>query len=117
MMKSVEQAQKDYQELLSLANSRDEESDMFRLMNKGKAIVRAKRSEAFAHKVLPKFLPLVKECVERGSESYYITLNDGRKYVYYPTKCNLRTIVNGKQARKIILEPNRFLKYFSFLEK
>lgn len=116
MMKSVEQAKKDYQDLLSLANSRDEESDIFKLINKDRTIARAKRSELFAYEILPKFLPLVKECVEKGNESYYITLNDGRRYVYYPTKCNLRTLVNGKQTKKIMLEPKRFLKYFSFLE-
>lgn len=115
MMKSVEEAKLAYEQERKEANARNDESDIFRLMNKQNVILRARRSELFAHKVLPEFLPLVKECVEKGQESYYITLNNGKKYIYYPTSSMLHIIVNGRSARKIKLYPNQFLKYFSFL--
>ena len=117
MMKSVQEAKLAYEEASKEVNARDEEADIFRLMNKKKVILRARRSELFAYKVLPEFLPLVKECVEKGHESYYITLNNGKRYIYYPTSSKLHTIVNGRSARKITLYPNQFFKYFSFLKE
>jgi hypothetical protein len=109
-MESVKQVQKNIDSLT------DDDNDM-RFYNAFNKLERAKKSENFKLNVLPIFIPMVKECIEKAQESYYITIPDGRKYIYYPTKHKLHTIVGNKHTRKIYLHVNGFLKYFSFINE
>lgn len=109
-MKSLKELQKEYDAL-------DDDANDWQVFNKSYAIQRATLSEEFKGVVLPEFEPLVKECIEKAPESFYILLHTGQKFVYYSSKARLVPMYDkGKKGKKIYLPPHNFMKYFSFLK-
>lgn len=105
-------------EILSEIESLKEDANDFLYFNKSIQLKKALLSEEFKNQVLPQFLPLTKECIEKAPESFFITLHSGQRYVYYCSTARLVPIYKkGKKGKTIYLTPNYFLKYFSFLKK
>lgn len=105
-------------ELKEEFDSLPNEASDFKAFNLSYAIVRAENSEEFRSVVLPQFEPLVKECIEKAPESFYIMLHTGQRFVYYCSKCRLVPMYEkGKKGKSIYLPPHNFMKYFSFLNK
>lgn len=109
-MKSLKEWQEQYDNL-------DDDCNDFKAFNASYGIKRAALSEEFKGIVLPEFEPLVKECIEKAPESFYITLHTGQRYVYYCSKARLVPMYEkGRKGKKIYLPPHNFMKYFSFLK-
>lgn len=110
-MKSLNEYKKEY-------DAMDDETNDFQVFKNIYGQQRATLSEEFKGVVLPEFLPLVLECIEKGPESFYIVLHTGQKFVYYSSKARLVPMyAKGKKGKKIYLPPHNFMKYFSFLKK
>jgi len=105
---------KQYQEEI---DALDENAFWHEITEKYNGLQRAIFSEAFKAVVLPQFMPLVKECIEKSAESFFILLHTGQKYIYYSSKARLVPVhEKGKQGQNVFLLPLNFMQYFAFIK-
>jgi hypothetical protein len=93
------------------------DEDINRYVSLRNRLKKAKVSERFRVYLLDRFLnkEYVLECIEKGSESFYIKLSNGRNYVYYVTKEKLKEFVKDGRNITIDLGIYDFLFFFDFL--
>ena len=74
---------------------------------------RAILSEEFREVALPTLKAKTNQCEEKADESFFITLQDGKRFVYYSSKGRLVPIyAKGKKGRGVKVPPLRLLAYF-----
>jgi hypothetical protein len=93
------------------------DEDINRYVSLRNKLRKSKKSEKFRIYLLDRFLEkeYVLECIEKGSESFYIKLSNGRNYVYYVTKEKLKEFVKGGRNIIINLNIDDFLSFFDYL--
>ncbi len=97
------------QQKIDSLTGEESEFEYQRLRNQ---LQRATLSEEFKKNVLPAFLRTAKECVEKADESFFITLQNGRKFVYYCSKASLVELLSkGRKGKRFYVPPHKFLRH------
>lgn len=110
-MRSSTEIQADLNDILNSDKFEDEHGYKQRQLEY--QLQRATLSEEFKKNVLPAFLRTAKECIEKADESFFITLLDGRRFVYYSSKARLVQLLSkGRKGPSQYLPPNKFLRHF-----
>jgi ribosomal protein L33 len=118
-MRSSQEIISEIEELRGKIQLHLKDGDMKRYLYLRGRLKRALDSEYFVKEIIPVLMgrEYILECKEKGEDSYYITMLNGDKYVYYPSKLKLTKFCGNGDRITIKLYIEHFLEYLDYLVK